>query len=176
MSSFTNRMIRAAKLDVNLYEEVEADKNSMMQAMSVVVLASIAAGIGSIGTIGFKGLVVGTIVALAAWGIWAYLTYFIGTKWLAEPETKADYGELLRTIGFSSSPGVVRVLGIIPFLGVIVNFIAGIWMLVAMVIAVRQALDYKSTWRAVGVCLIGWVVQVIIFAVFSWLSGGWGSP
>ena len=175
MSSFTNRMIRAAKLDVNLYEEVEADKNSMIQAISVVVLASIAAGIGSIGTIGFKGLIVGTIVALAAWGIWAYLTYFIGTKWLAEPETKADYGELLRTIGFSSSPGVVRVLGIIPFLGAIVNFIAGIWMLVAMVIAVRQALDYKSTWRAVGVCLIGWVVQVVIFTVFSWISGGFAS-
>ena len=175
MSSFTNRMIRAAKLDVTLYEEVEADKNSMIQAMSVVVLASIAAGIGSIGTIGFKGLIVGTIVALAAWGIWAYLTYFIGTKWLAEPETKADYGELLRTIGFSSSPGVVRVLGIIPFLGAIVNFIAGIWMLVAMVIAVRQALDYKSTWRAVGVCLIGWVVQVVIFTVFSWISGGFAS-
>ncbi|MBW2202264.1 MAG: hypothetical protein JRF71_15805, partial [Deltaproteobacteria bacterium] len=80
--------------------------------------------------------------------------------------------ELLRTIGFSSSPGVLRVLGIIPMLGAILNFIIGIWMLVAMVIAVRQALDYKSTWRAIGVCLIGWIVQIAIFAVFFWLVGG----
>ncbi|MGD8889418.1 MAG: YIP1 family protein, partial [Desulfobacterales bacterium] len=166
MASFTDRMIRAAKLDVDLYEEVEADSGAMGQAMGVVILSSVAAGIGSIGTTGWKGLVIGTIVALLGWFIWAFLTYFIGTRLLPEPQTKADYGELLRTIGFSSSPGVLRVLAIIPMLGAILNFIIGIWMLVAMVIAVRQALDYKSTWRAVGVCLIGWIVQMVIFALF----------
>jgi hypothetical protein len=168
-------MIRAAKLDVNLYEEVEADKGAMGQAMQVVILSSVAAGIGTIGTTGIKGLVLGTIVALVGWFIWAFLTYFIGTRLLPEPQTKADYGELLRTIGFSSSPGVLRVLGIIPMLGNILNFIVGIWMLVAMVIAVRQALDYNSTWRAVGVCLIGWIVQITIFGLFFWLIGGSGA-
>ena len=175
MASFTDRMIRAAKLDVNLYEEVEADKGAMGQAMGVVILSSVAAGIGTIGTTGIKGLVLGTIVALAGWFIWAFMTYYIGTRLLPEPQTKADFGELLRTIGFSSSPGVLRVLGIIPMLGNILNFIIGIWMLVAMVIAVRQALDYKSTLRAVGVCLIGWIVQIAIFALFFWLVGGFGA-
>lgn len=172
MASITDRMIRAAKLDVNLYEEVETDKGAMGQAMAVVVLSSVAAGIGTVGTAGMKGLFLGTIVALVGWFIWAFLTYYIGTRLLPEPQTKADYGELLRTIGFSSSPGVLRVLGIIPMLGNILNFICGIWMLVAMVIAVRQALDYKSTWRAVGVCLIGWIVQIVFFAMFFWLAGG----
>ena len=175
MASFTDRMIRAAKLDVNLYEEVEADKGAMGQAIGVVILSSVAAGIGTIGTTGIKGLVLGTIVALAGWFIWAFMTYYIGTRLLPEPQTKADFGELLRTIGFSSSPGVLRVLGIIPMLGNILNFIIGIWMLVAMVIAVRQALDYKSTLRAVGVCLIGWIVQIAIFALFFWLVGGFGA-
>ncbi len=175
MALFTDRMIRAAKLDVNLYEEVEADKGAMGQAMGVIILSSVAAGIGTIGTTGIKGLVLGTIVALAGWFIWAFLTYYIGTRLLPEPQTKADVGELLRTIGFSSSPGVLRVLGIIPMLGNILNFIIGIWMLVAMIIAVRQALDYKSTWRAVGVCLIGWIVQIAIFALFIWLVGGFGA-
>jgi hypothetical protein len=165
-------MIRAAKLDVALYEEVEADKGAMGQAMGVVILSSVAAGIGTIGTTGINGLIFGTLVALLAWFIWAFLTYYIGTRLLPEPQTKADYGELLRTIGFSSSPGVLRILGIIPMLGGILNFIIGIWMLVAMIIAVRQALDYKSTWRAVGVCLIGWIVQIAIFALFFWLVGG----
>jgi hypothetical protein len=168
-------MIRAAKLDVNLYEEVEADKGAMGQAMGVVILSSVAAGVGTIGTIGIKGLVLGSIAALLGWFIWAFLTYFIGTRLLPEPQTKADYGELLRTIGFSSSPGVLRVLGIIPLLGGILNLITGIWMLVAMVIAVRQALDYKSTWRAAGVCLIGWIVQIAIFALFFGLVGGFGT-
>jgi hypothetical protein len=175
MASFTDRMIRAAKLDAALYEEVEADKGAMGQAMGVVILSSIAAGIGTISATGIKGLIFGTIVALLGWFIWAYLTYFIGTRLLPEPQTKADYGELLRTIGFSSSPGVLRVLAIIPMLGGIINFIIGIWMLVAMVIAVRQALDYKSTWRAVGVCLIGWIFQMVIFALFFWSLGGFGA-
>ena len=175
MALFTDRMIRAAKLDVNLYEEVEEDKGAIGQAMGVVILSSVAAGIGTIGTTGIKGLVLGTIVALAGWFIWAFLTYYIGTRLLPEPQTKADLGELLRTIGFSSSPGVLRVLGIIPMLGNILNFIISIWMLVAMIIAVRQALDYKSTLRAVGVCLIGWIVQIVIFALFFWLAGGFGT-
>jgi hypothetical protein len=161
-------MVRAAKLDVNLYEEVEADKQTMGQAMGVVVLASLAAGLGSVGTTGISGLLLGTLAALVGWFIWAFITFYVGTKLLPEPQTEADYGELLRTTGFSSSPGVLRILGVVPLLGTIIFVVCGIWMLVAMVIAVRQALDYKSTWRAVGVCLIGWIIQGVLFwIVFS---------
>jgi hypothetical protein len=171
MASFKDRIIRAAKLDVTLYEEVEADKGAMRQAMGVVVLSSVAAGIGTITRGGFGGIVMGTIFALLTWYIWAYITYLIGTKLLPEPQTKADPGELLRTIGFSSSPGLIRVVGIIPGLGWLVFLVASIWMLIAMVIAVRQALDYRSTLRAVGVCLIGWIVQaVILWLLFSILG------
>jgi hypothetical protein len=172
MNIFTDRMIRAAKLDVNLYEEVEADKDTMRQAMGVVVLASLAAGVGSIGTLGLGGILLGTLAALGGWYIWAWLTYFIGTRFLAEPQTEADLGQLLRTTGFSSSPGLIRVLGIIPGLGTVVFAVASIWMLVAMVIAVRQALDYTSTFRAVGVCVIGWIIQTVILLLLFSLLGG----
>ena len=100
MANFGNRIIRAAKLDVALYEEVEADKSSLGQATGVVILSSIAAGIGSTSA-GILEMLIGVVVALAGWYIWAYLTYFIGTKLLPESQTKADHGELLRTIGFS---------------------------------------------------------------------------
>jgi len=163
MANLKDRIIRAAKLDVNLYEEVEADKGAFGQAMTVVVLSSIAAGIGSITKVGLSGILILTIAALVGWYLWAFLTYFIGTKLLPEPQTKADIGELLRTIGFSSSPGLIRVFGIIPGLGRIVYPVALIWMLIAMIIAVRQALDYKSTSRAIGVCVIGWIIQMLIF-------------
>jgi len=177
MQVYLDRMVRAAKLDVNLYEEVEADKSAMSQAMGVVVLSSVAAGIGSIGQLGTKGVIIGAITALIAWYVWAYITYFIGAKILPEPQTKADHGELLRTIGFSSSPGLLRILAIIPGIGGIIFMITSVWMLVAMVIAVRQALDYKSTLRAVGVCMIGWVIQAIILTIlFTVLGGGFLKP
>jgi len=171
MASLYDRMFRAAKLEAQLYEEVEADRDATTQATIVVVLAAVALGIGSLGSGSALGIVSGTMVALVSWLVWALLTYFVGTRLLPEPETRADYGELLRTIGFSSSPGLIRVLGIVPGLDTPVIAIAAIWMLVAMVIAVRQALDYTSTLRAVGVCLIGWLVQVVILVLAAPLIG-----
>ena len=176
VTSFKDRVIRAAKLDVKLYEEVEADKEALGQAMAVVVLSSIAAGLGTIERAGFSGILIGTIIALISWYVWAYITYFIGTRLLPEPQTKADHGDLLRAIGFSSSPGLIRILGIIPGLAWLVFLVASIWMLVAMVIAVRQALDYQSTLRAVGVCIIGWIIQALILALLFSIVGGFEKP
>ncbi len=173
--SYANRMIRAAKLDIHLFEEVEVDNTATTQAVGVVVLSAVAAGIGTRGgEVG--GILIGSVFALISWYIWAYLTYLIGTKFLPEPQTHATHGELLRTIGFSSSPGLIRILGVIPGLRDLIFLVAGIWMLVAMVVAVRQALDYHSTWRAVGVCAIGWIVQGIVLALVLSLMGGAGRP
>jgi hypothetical protein len=171
MTELSDRMVRAAKLDVNLYEEVEADTGAMGQAIVVVVLSSLAAGIGSLTMGGLGGVIFGTLAALLGWYIWAYLTYYIGVTFLPEEQTQSNPGELLRTIGFSSAPGLIRVLGIIPGLTGIVFFIASIWMLTAMVIAVRQALDYQSTWRAVGVCVIGWLIQSLLLAILLTVIG-----
>ena len=171
MNGIGSRMIRAAKLNVDLYEEVEADTGATRQAMLVVVLSSVAAGIGSSGS-GISGLLGGVLAALVGWFIWAFLTYVIGTKLLPAPQTEADLGQLLRTTGFSSSPGVIRALGVVPFLAPIVMFVASVWMLIAMVIAVRQALDYDSTGRAVGVCIIGWLVQLAVLAAAFIVTGG----
>lgn len=176
MNSFKDRILRAARLDPQLYEEVEADQEALGQAMGIVLLSSAAAGIGNLGSGGMGVILIGAIGALIGWYLWAYLTYFIGTKFFPEPQTQANIGELLRTIGFSSSPGLIRILGIIPGLRGIVFFIASIWMLVAMVIAVRQALDYTSTLRAVGVCLIGWIIQLLISVILFSIFGGAAKP
>ncbi len=167
MSTFAERMIGAATLDVHTYEEVEADTTAMTQAMAVVVLSSVAQGIAGLTQGGGMGFVTGAMGALIGWFIWAFLVYIIGTKVLPEPQTRSDLGELLRTTGFSASPGLLRVLGVIPLLGGLIIIAVSIWMLVAMIIAVRQALDYQSTGRAVGVCLIGWFVFVVIVLMIS---------
>lgn len=171
MTDFKDRIIRAAKLDLSLYEEVEADEGAMGQAVLAVLLSGVAAGIGSFSRGGLAGILMGTVFSLVGWFIWAYLTYFIGAKLLPEPQTESNPGELLRTIGFSSSPGLIRIFGIIPGMASPLFFIASIWMLIAMVIAVRQALDYRSTLRAVGVCIIGWLVQLLVIALFISIYG-----
>jgi len=162
MSAYISRIIRAARLDVQLYEEVESDKGATGQAVLTIILSSIAAGSANIARAGLSGVIIAILIALIGWFIWAFLVYIIGTKLLAEPDTSSDMGELLRTIGFSSSPGLIRVFGIIPGLEMLLFIASAFWMLIAMVIAVRQALDYKSTGRAVWVCVIGWAVQILI--------------
>ena len=169
-SVFINRIIRACKLDVSLYEEVEADKSATFQAALVVVLSSLAAGVGAL-SLGASNFLMAPLLSLISWYIWAYLIYFIGVKFFPEPNTKADHGELLRTIGFSSAPGLIRVFGFTPELMSITFIGGGIWMLIAMVIAVRQALDYQSTWRAIGVVAIGFLIQSIFLVMILRIFG-----
>ena len=169
-SVFINRIIRACKLDVSLYEEVEADKSATFQAALVVVLSSLAAGVGAL-SLGASNFIMAPILSLISWYIWAYLIYFIGAKLFPEPTTKADHGQLLRTIGFSSAPGLIRIFGFTPELMSLTFIGAGMWMFVAMIIAVRQALDYKSTWRAIGVVVIGFLVQAIVLIMLLRIFG-----
>ena len=159
------RMIGAAKLQVETFTEVEHDTSVTKQAMVVVVLVAIATGIGSLGSGGIVGFVVGVALGIGGWALWAFVTFMIGTTIFKTEETNADWGQLARTTGFAQSPGILRVFGFIPVVGGLVFLIAGLWQLVAMVIAIREALDYTSTWRAVGVAVVGFIVYAIVFGI-----------
>jgi len=172
MAGLIERMVRAAKLDATLFAEVEQDEGSLNQAVSVVVISSVAAGIGAAGIGGLLGLIGGALAALVGWFIWAFTAHFVGTRLLPEPQTRADLSQVLRATGFAAAPGVIRILGIVPLLGTVINFVASLWMLAAFVVAVRQALDYQSTGRAVTVCVIGWILQGIVFWLFIMLGLG----
>ena len=172
VAQFANRILRASKLDPRLYTEVKADTGAMGQALGTVLLASLAAGVGSVVHGWLTGLVLWTVVALVGWYIWASLTYILGAKLLPMPQTTAGHGAFLRTLGFASAPGLLRVLGVMPGLAGVGLLIAAVWMLVATVLAVRQALDYTSMLRALAVCLPGGLVQGLLMLLLVLLFGG----
>ena len=176
MTNLIERIIRSAMLDVDLYKEVEEDDNALTQAIMIVVLSSIAGGIGSIGRIGISGIWKGTITILIGWFIWAYIVYYVGTKIIPGPKTDVDYKVVLRTIGFSCSPQFVRILGIIPVIGKIVFFVVSIWMLAAMVVAIKQVLKYENILHAVVVCLVGWLIQMLALLLVYIIIGGMMLP
>lgn len=165
-NSIFDRMFRAARLEEAVYEEVEHDQDATMQAVLVVVGTSIAAGIGA----GFAGdqliggLIFMTIAGLIGWAVYAYITYFIGTRIFAGPETQADWGELARALGFANAPRALMILGVVPALFALVSVIVGIWVLVTTVVALRAALDF-TIWRAVGTAIVGWLVQGVVLTV-----------
>jgi Yip1-like protein len=161
MASFGDRFVGAMTLDVRTFEEIEQDPTAMGQAVTVVVISAVAAGIGNLFH-GGTSIVVGVVGGLIGYAAWAGLVFVIGTKVMPEPQTKADFAEVFRVVGFAAAPGVFKILGIIPFLGWLIAFAVSIWMLVAMVVAVRQVLDYTDTVKAVIVCVIGFVAYLIV--------------
>ncbi len=165
--SLVDRAIGAARLDIPTYEEVEADRNATGQAAVVVAVSAVCSAIGSIGegTNGILGALIGGIIG---WLIWSGVTYLIGTMLFGGT---ADWGELLRTLGFAQAPGVLYILGIIPFLGVLVKFAVAIWILVAGIIAIRQALDI-STGKAVLTAIVGWLALIVPMLLLGGIIAG----
>jgi len=156
-----DRIFRAIKIDVELYEEVERDKSATIQAGLVVVLSSMAAGVGAL-QLGASNFLLAPIFSLISWYVWAYIIYFVGVKLFPEKNTKSNHGELLRTIGFSSAPGLIRVFGVTPDLMAVTFIGSAFWMLACMVVGVKAALDYNSLWRALGVVIVAWLFQAIL--------------
>ena len=168
---FINRVFRAIKIDIDLYEEVEKDKKATFQAGAVVVLSSLAAGVGTI-QLGASNFLIAPVISLLSWYVMAYVIYFVGVKLFGGTKTKSNHGELLRTIGFSSAPGLIRVFGIIPELMPVIFLGSTFWMFACMVVAVKAALDYDSLWKAFGVVVFSGLLQGFFFFLILVLFKG----
>jgi hypothetical protein len=171
MQTFLFRLVGAATLDSKAYEDVEADSQATIQALAVIVLAT---GAAAFGARGWRTDVASLLVfsaaagslALLAWVSWALVTFEIGGYLLPETDTQVDLGQLLRTIGFSAAPGLFLVVGaFVPPTPVFI--FTAFWMLATMVVAVRQALDYTTTLRAVAVCGLGWLLTAVFVIVLG---------
>lgn len=163
MASFTERMIGAATLNISTYEEVEHDQSATGQAAGVVALVAVAGAIGSWGVGGSAGVFTAVVGAFVGWLVWAAVTLLIGTKVF---DGTADMGEMLRTLGFAQSIGVLKLIGFIPLLGWLVYIVASLWMLVCGIVAVRQALDF-TTGKAIGTVLLGWLAMMAVYALLG---------
>jgi hypothetical protein len=165
MSTLIGRLLGSASLNPDSYEEVEADSHANLQAIGVVVLSSLAAAVGA-GIRDFENAVGMLFVALASWIVWVLLTLFIGRQLLPVSQTKVSFGQLFRTTGFSAAPGLFRILGLVSGIGWVLFLAATVWMLFSFVVAVRQALDFPTTGRALAVCVLGWLVHGILLFGF----------
>ena len=160
-----NRMLGAALLRVDTYEEVEHDRSATIQALFVVVVVAIASGAGGVlnGDIDWvNGVIFGAARGLIGWAVWALVTWLVGATILKTPNTEAEWGQLARGTGFAQTPGILTVFIFIPVVGLLIAAMAFFWQFAAMVIAVRQCLDYTSTLRAFSVILISFIVVLAV--------------
>ena len=160
--TFGDRVVGAMKLDENAFEDVERDPTAIGQAVGVIVLAAVAAGIGNIYWGGLTGIVTGALMSILSFLIWSAIVWLVGTKVLPEPTTNADFPQTFRTLGFAASPGLASVITIIPLLGYLLMFLIWLWQIAAMVVAVKAVLDYSTVGKAVVVVLIGFVVNIVV--------------
>ncbi|HEY7501858.1 MAG TPA: YIP1 family protein [Vicinamibacterales bacterium] len=165
MASFGERVVGAMRADVKTFQEIEADKAAMGQAVGVILLSGVAALIGNIFRQPLRFAIGSLIMSVLGAALWALIVTVVGTKLMPEPTTKADFSETFRVVGFSTSPGLLNILAIIPFLGPLISFVIWLWCLVVMVVGVREVLDYSNTGRAIIVCLIGMVITFIVYVM-----------
>ena len=165
MADLSGRMIGAMQADVKTFTEIEADPSAMGQAITVIVIAGVAALIGNIFRSGITAGVFGLVGSLLGYGLFSLMVFLIGTKVMPEPATKADFNETFRVVGFAAAPGVFYVLAIVPYLGPLISLLVGLWSLVIAVVAVREVLDYSNTGRAIIVCLIAGVICIFVWMV-----------
>jgi hypothetical protein len=175
MTTFARRFIGAAMLDAPTYEEVEADRSATPQALAVVLISSLAAGIGLKGTDSGVAAVAffatASVIGLLAWAAFALLALQIGARLLPTADTRVDAAQLLRTLGFAAAPGLIQIAGVLPGARTPVFMLAGLWTLAASVVAVRQAADYTSTARAAAVCALGWTLSLVVAGVLGLVFG-----
>jgi hypothetical protein len=172
MASFGERVVGAMKLDPHTFEEIERDTTAMGQAVGVIALAAVSGAIGNIYYGGITGIISGVLFALIGYVVWAVVVWLVGTKLMPDPTTKADFPETFRVIGFAASPGLLGVVTIIPILGWLLMLAIWLWQIAAMVIAVKQVLDYANIGKAVIVVIIGFIVNLIIVMFFGALMLG----
>ena len=164
--SIVDRMRGAALLDVNTYEAVEADRNATGQAFVVVVIVAICQGIGAYEG-GAVGIIAGVMGAILGWLLWSGVTMLVGTKLFGGT---ADWGELLRTLGFAQAPGVLAVMGVVALLRLPLGLLIPLWQLVTGIVAIRQALDF-GTGKAVLTAIASFVVVLVVMTMMAGLFG-----
>lgn len=165
-----SRIVGALRLDPPAYEEVESDGRATLQALIMVVVVSAAVGVGfPAPQPGLLPLVAQTAASLVTWVVWSALVYLLGVHVFPVAATRSSLGELLRTTGFSTAPGLLMAFGRLPRVGGIIFAVAAVWMLIAMLVAVRQALDYSSLWRAIAVCGAAWLLSFTFLVVMGLL-------
>jgi hypothetical protein len=164
-NSVMDRMIGAALLKPDAYEAVERDTNATSTALLIVVGTAIAAGIGDLTHHGLRGLISGVIAGLISWVLYALAAYFIGSTIFKTSQTATTLGELLRTLGFAQVPAFLLILSGIFLLGAIVSVVVFFWVLATTIVALRQALDFTTTGRAIGTAIVAWLFYIIPYLI-----------
>ncbi len=118
----TDRLMRLARLDTSVFDEVKSDVNATIPAVVVAVGATLLFGIGGLlwwivedygdtGEFFFKSVILGGIFSVALWVAWLAIVYVVLTQVFRE---QTDVYHLLRTMGHAAAPLGLGVLMFIP--------------------------------------------------------------
>ena len=162
---FLNRVFRAIKIDIELFEEVEKDKNATVQAGIVVVLSSLAAGIGAI-HLGASNLIFGPLISLASWYFWAFLIFIVGTKLFPDKQTKVSFKTVLTAVGFAHAPGLLRFFAVTPDLMIPLIFLTQFWIFAGLIISTKQILSLRSNFKSFGIILLSFLIIAFLSISF----------
>ncbi len=170
--SLIDRMVGVSTLKPAVFSDIRRDVDATTQALAVVAIAAIAAGIGAIGS-DQPGIIWQVVMAVVGWVVFSLVAFFIGSIFASKTES-ITLGQVLRLIGFAQAPKVLGALAFIPLIGVIAGFFAAIWFLIVAIYALREAFNVPTgTAAGIGVLSLAvvFVVNFVLGSIFH-ITGG----
>ncbi len=165
MATFLERLRLAFTVNSDFYEEIISDPKTQAHSLWVVAIFAMAASFGTFGRAGGTAVNISLFVTLFSWYIWAFTTYYLGTRFFAETDTPKDKKTIMRVMGFASAPGILRIFGLIPHLSGLLFIVSSLWMLYASATGLKKALNYSSMSRAVGLTLASYILSLVVQAI-----------
>lgn len=173
------RMIRAARLDPDLFYVLERDRGANGQSFLVVLIVAACTLLGTFlpGLLSLFGVNIGgaalggwvflralfdiSVTMLGGWIFWTAVAAVVGTKFGG----RGDFEGVMRAVAFAYAPGVLYLFGFLPLLGQWLRLAVGIWIIIGMIVAVREAQHFdtgKAVMTAAATTAILFVIGYLI--------------
>ena len=177
MQALFQRMLRAARMDAQLFEEIVSDPTLQGQSVWVVAIFAMATAFGTFTLISGTAVNIGLLTTMIGWYIWAFSVFYIGTRILKGDSAPPDRKTIMRVMAFACAPGIFRLLGLIPKTTTLVFIVTSLWMLATAVFGLKKVFPQRSTFKISVVTVVTWIGATLFqFILIATLLAVFGVP
>jgi len=173
-NAILNRILRLARLDTTVFDEVRDDENELIPALIVAGIASLLAGLGAAlfwefnfdrgpDNVWLNNFILGGLFMAALYMVWVLIAYVIVVQVF---KATADLQSLIRTMGYAAVPLAICVLMFIPVLYPVFAIVPLALLFVMTIYAVQSVTNADSS-QVVIANTAGFAVMVLVLSIVA---------
>ena len=163
---FLNIIFKSIKLDKSLYTDSRNFGEASIYFAGLIMILDGVAGAVAANTVIKTAIGMSGLTAILTWFIWAILIYVLGVKIFPDKQTNVSCKKVLTPVGFAHAPGLLRFFAVTPELMIPIIFITQFWIFAALIISIRQILNFKSNLKSFGIIFLSFLIIVFMSISF----------